>query len=120
MKSRPRAKLKKSEINPNTIQYALRKGNVLIIKPSKCKCEEIGIEDGEIYIDFLESDNDERAIQIAICWLPVGAQEHQGCIANLNYNDIVRIFGKYTLFIQRCEQEKLIEWIALHTTHKPI
>lgn len=107
------------ERNKNIIQSTSRRNHVLTITLSNWTCEAIGIQDADVYVDFLYSDADEKATQIAVCWLPKGAAEHEGRIEHLNYDDIVNFFGSYTLFESKCDQEKLIQWIAKASTEDP-
>jgi len=103
----------------NGIKSNLLNGNVLMITLFEWKCKDVGIGDANIYIDFLHSDSDEKATEIAVCWLPLGAAEHEGRIENLTYDDIIQIFGSYTSFNTECDQEKLISWIAKLSLENP-
>ena len=115
MENKSSSLLEISNIHANPILSASRKKNVLIITLSKWKCDEIGIQDANIYIDFLDARSDKIATQVAVCWLPKNAVEHEGRIENLNYADIVHIVGSFTEFTTKCDQEKLVNWIAKKT-----
>ncbi|WP_273728790.1 hypothetical protein [Brucella gallinifaecis] len=93
--------------------------DTLIITLSSWKCFEIGIEDADIYIDFLRSDVDETANEMSISWLPIHAAEHDSRIEYLSYPDMKHYFGGYTEFQSQGDQEKLINWIAHKTKEKP-
>lgn len=93
--------------------------DTLIITLSNWKCLEIGIQDADIYIDFMRSDSDETANEISISWLPIHAAEHESQIEHLSYPEMKEHFGGYTEFQSQCDQKKLIAWIAHKTKEKP-
>lgn len=101
------------------VQSTSRMNDTLIITLSSWKCFEIGIQDADIYIDFLRSEEDETANEMSISWLPIHAAEHESRIEYLGYPDMMQLFGGYTEFQSHSDQEKLINWIAQKTKEKP-